>query len=148
MDRMLRTVHQLVIWALVAVIACGNGLSYAATANGHVEADLAHLTSAVISAHHHEHTSPHGHDHASGEHQLPVGDLGDCGQANCSPDEAPGEPCCHVHAHCCMSVATLHSAAPAPSRVVRESAMLFDLGAAVPLGAISYPLLRPPRAAT
>lgn len=144
---MFRTVRQVVIWALVAVIAFGNGLSYAATANRHLEADFTHPAIAVSSAHHHEHTSEYSFDHASGERQLQVADLGICSQAHCSPDEAPSEPCCHVHAHCCMSVATLHSAAAAAPRVVRESAVLFDLGAAMPLGAISYPLLRPPRAA-
>ncbi len=142
---MFRTMRQMVIWALIAVIAFGNGMSVPATADDHSLADFAHVASAGSAAHSHASHSVDEHS-LSGVH-IPSSDVGKCNHLSCVPDEPSGGPCCHVHAHCCISLATLYSDASDEARLLHESAMLFDLGAAVPLGAISYPLLRPPRAA-
>jgi hypothetical protein len=143
---MLRMVRQMVIWALVAVIACGNGLSLAATANDHIEEDFSHVANAVGAVHHHKHTSNLGDSSSSARRQLQASEIGNCNQMSCVPDEAPSEPCCHMHAHCCVTLIVLTAANNEAGRVLRESAAHFDSSATVPLGAISYPLLRPPRA--
>lgn len=165
---MLKTLRLLVIRALVAVIACGNGLSFAASAMQHITVqdtatNVAGIAASVSPAAHdhsqHHHSQPSSHDHhamaahssapdpsAISDHSA-MTEPEPCNGANCLTDDQPSEPCCHTQGHCCLSFVTLPPAANDLERVQRDSAMLFDAGQSVPPGAIIYPLLRPPRAA-
>jgi hypothetical protein len=158
---MSRHMRQLVIWALVAVIACGNGLGFSSAAYALARTGVADGVSRAAphdhAKHHdhaqhdhakpHDHAQHHGHDHSATADTAEVADLGDCENVDCVPDEPPARQCCHTNANCSMTFVTLPAADSDDGYVRRESVVLFDAGAALPLGALFYPLLRPPCAA-
>lgn len=165
---MLAILRQMAIWALIVILSCGNGLNVAATAGEHHGAGTGHESGRTAVPHQHASHSHASRDHATHDHAIhdhdslghaahahqptassPGWDYGvsGCTPSNCATDEAPDAPCCHVHAYYCMSLVTLPSSEPQPARIRRASAIVIDAGAPIPLGAIFYPLLRPPRAA-
>lgn len=136
---MLKRLQRILILTVIAVIACGNGLSFAATdtlANHHVAA----VSDATPSHDHHLHV------HNVQEHgQTDPSAIADqCGDIGCNSADHEKYPCCHTHGHCCTSVLSIvadHSTVP----VLGDGALLIAAAAPLPLGTISYPLLRPPR---
>lgn len=128
---------------MVAVLACGNPLSALAEAVEHIGVEFSHTISQNAGSH------THHHDHSQAPGTVDIAGSGlaanDCYAGACHPEDQPGEPCCHVHAHCCGSSGFLPSQAlPHQQRFVIAIRMAF-VREAVPLGAIVYPLLRPPR---
>lgn len=138
---MLKGLRTLLAFLAVAVFACGNALSVMTEASEH--ALELHANSAfqfVVHAHGHDHVSDANH----AAHLSPSTDT--CQGLGCGADEHPGQPCCHVHAHCCVSSvfppSQLAFGTPSMRRI--EQALL---ASALPVGAVVNPLLRPPRAA-
>lgn len=143
---MRKAVHKLVILAVVAVMAFGNGLSFAAAAT-FVQHD-AHSTHTSANDHHaSDHHASAGHIHAnlashSGHTDMP-GEH--CLGADCDDSDHANHPCCHTHAHCCTSLVNLTFDDTSSDPILGKGALLVAARGSVPLGAISYPLLRPPR---
>ena len=140
---MARAVRKFFGILLIAVLACGNPLSAIADAVEHVGAEFSHASSQNAGSH------KHRHDHSQTSGMVDIAGSGlaanDCYAGACHPEDQPGEPCCHVHAHCCVSSGYLPSQGlPYQQRVVIATRMAFAREA-LPLGAIVYPLLRPPR---
>lgn len=142
---MRKAVHQLVILAVVAVMAFGNGLSFAAAAT-FVQHD-AHGTHTSLKDHASNHHVSAGHSHATlASHSGHKDVLGEhCLGADCEDSDHANHPCCHTHVHCCTSLVNLTFDAASADPILGKGALLIAARASVPLGAISYPLLRPPR---
>lgn len=144
---MRKAVHQLVILAVVAVMAFGNGLSFAA-ASTFVQHDDGHGNHASATDHHaSDHHSLAGHTHASiASHSGHADMQGEhCLGADCDDSDHANHPCCHTHVHCCTSLVNLTFDDTSADPILGKGALLIAARASVPLGAISYPLLRPPK---
>jgi hypothetical protein len=141
------SIRHFIVLAVIAVLAFGSSLSFAApdAADHNSASHHQEMHAAVGDAHD---VNP-GHDHAHGSSHgtLVKGDLTSehCIGADCDDSEHANHPCCHTHAHCCTSLITLaHDAADAQPMLGKGALLIADR-ASVPLGTISYPLLRPPR---
>lgn len=137
---MRRAVRQLVIFAVVAIMAFGNGLSFAA-ADTFVHHEGSHEVSG-----HHETSVPHAHKHNAADHSSHLNVASDhCIGADCDDSGHDNRPCCHTHVHCCTSHLSLAFVSTADDPILGKGALLVAARASLPLGTKSYPLLRPPR---
>lgn len=135
---MLKRLQRILILTVIAVIACGNGWSFAASASvaHHPEQQT---EAAALDGHGHRHAA---HNHADAD-AVTLADQ--CGETGCTPADHDNYPCCHTHGHCCTSALSLAYDDGAEAPVLGDGALLLPAVASVPLGTISYPLLRPPR---
>jgi len=136
---MLKRLRAVLACLAVAVLACGNALNSVAEATEHpVGLHMMGASQVLIHSHGHNHDTAH------------LGDLsqssGTCQGAGCDTGEHPGQPCCHVHAHCCVSGGFLPSDLSVSGPAMRQIEQSL-IANALPDGAIVNPLLRPPRAA-
>lgn len=134
--------HYFLACLLVAVLACGNGLSFAAEWAEHSGADFSDVLKDG-GAHHHVQT--HGHEHIVAKHVAGLAGSTSCGALDCPADDHPGARFCHIHAHCCTSggyVPADVSSFPDPT-ILRAAFM--SAAASISPGAMTFPLLRPPR---
>jgi hypothetical protein len=139
---MRRRIRTVLAWLMVAVIACGNGLSISAEAAGHMVNGLTHVVSTGDGAH--QHVSAHRH---AGAERVAAAELnGGCGAAQCAPADHQEEPCCNVHAHCCVSIGFVPSCAGLVLLVPEDQRHYAFVATLLQTGMI-YPVLRPPRRA-
>lgn len=144
---MRRAVRQFLVFAVVAVMAFGGGFSFAVPEMlDHSHQDGQSVLNADAAS-----QSLHTHFHANADHSLAHSQhekgvkSEHCLGADCDDSDHSNHPCCHMHAHCCTAHSILALGASATEPMLGKGLLLAAARAAVPLGAISYPLLRPPR---
>lgn len=137
---MLKGLRTFLALLAVAVFACGNVLSVMAEASEHAMGPHKSITSEGLI-----HSLGHGHVSAAGHAEDLIQSAETCEGYGCDTDENPGQPCFHVHAHCCDPSVFQSSEIALASPTMRNiEQALFDH--ALPDGAVVNPLLRPPRA--
>jgi hypothetical protein len=144
---MRRRIRTVLACLLVAVLACGNGLElYAGTAEhltaGHLTTGLGNATSSAVVAH--GQGRDHNHHHSSTAKVVTVASV--CGDVPCSDGNGPNAPCCHVHAHCCVTMGFAPSQM-SPFLSAGSNTKFAMPSEALPPGAMIDPVLRPPRRA-
>ncbi len=132
-----RTMHRIVCFFMVAVVFAAGAI------NGAFACTDVFATGGDMHIAAHDHGDHELHDHAArefGANAIPADDT------NGAPSVLDCDGCPHIHVHCCASTAM--PAGDYGLKLVFSSGLpMPEEGSLLPLGQLSYPLLRPPRAA-
>jgi hypothetical protein len=138
LNPMFKRARSQLAWLMVAVLVCGTGIG--AFASVHDQLTTGHFKSIGAAGH-------SGHDHEL-DHQHSVVTITDangaCSTVACQPGDHPEEPCCAVHAHCCVSIGFIPAAAGL-LLLDHTSLRHSRLAQTFLVGDLLYLVLRPPR---